>query len=140
MTLQITGKINMQGTKCEKCGDVIHLWVYSNIITCGSCGSVYNVSSSFVEDQCIKYEFEFVEFKCMQKSISDSCQNPCPAPGMFCKEHTSDKSFKDADSALKYAKERLEAAKYKLETMRESKKTWLIQEVSGIGDDQDKVV
>jgi len=140
MTLQVTGKINMQSVECEKCGTVIQQWVYSDIITCSSCGAIYNVTQSELVDQYVKYEFEFTEFQCMHKTISESCQNACPAPGMYCREHVSDDAFKEAHNSIKYAEERLEAANDKLELMKESKKTWLIQEVSGIGDEQDDVV
>jgi len=140
MTLQVTGKINMQNAECEKCGEIILSWVYSDIITCGTCGAIYNVSASTMEDQYIQYEFEFVEFQCMQKSIAESCNNYCPAPGMYCKEHTSDKAFKDANNSIRYSEERLATAKEKLELMEESKKTWLIQEMSGIEDDKDNTI
>ncbi|KKL96795.1 hypothetical protein LCGC14_1840890 [marine sediment metagenome] len=132
MTLQITGKISLQSPICEKCGENIMLWAYSENISCTECGAVYHVSKSELKDQYMEYEFDFVEFQCIQKSITESCQNVCPAPSMFCKEHTSDESFKEAKNAIQYAMNRVATTKEKLKKMEESKKIHLIQKVSGI--------
>lgn len=139
MTLTVIGKITMQNVQnvmCEKCGAIINLYNYAPIIRCDSCGASYNVSTSDMKDtQNMEFTFDFTGFQCMYKSFSSVCANKCPAPEMFCKEHTSDNAFKDAQTGIKYCKERLAEAEDRLRKMEESKKTWLIMEVSGLDED-----
>jgi hypothetical protein len=134
MTIIIAGKITMQNATCEKCGSVIQLWTCENIIRCNSCGAIYNVSTTELKDQYVEFTFNFVEFQCMHSNISGNCTTKCPAPEMYCKDHTSDEAFKDANNNISYCEDRLLIAKEKLQKMEESKKIWLIEEVSGINE------
>jgi hypothetical protein len=125
----------MQDSMCIKCGTKIQCWSYRESIKCKCCGALYEIENKDVGDQEIEFTYKFLGFKCIYSSALDSCDNTCPAPQMFCKEHTSDDSFAAAKKSIEYAENRLELAKETLNQMEESKKTWLIQEVSGIDED-----
>lgn len=129
----------MQDSTCEKCGIEIQIWKRADTIRCKNCGALYDIISSELQDQHIDYVFNFIEFRCINVAALKDCDNACPAPGMYCKEHVSDTSFTSVRSSISYATQRLADAKEILERMEESKKTWLIQEVSGI-DEQDSSV
>jgi hypothetical protein len=135
MTLTAIGKINIPSIMCEKCGCAIQMYSYQTEIKCAACGSTYELISSAIQEGNVEMVYEFAEFQCMHKTYSEQCPNKCPAPEMYCKQHTSDEAFKDACSSVKYCKERLAEAEDKLNRMEESKKTWLIEEVSGINED-----
>jgi len=96
---------------------------------------LYEIESKDVGDHQIDFTYKFIGFKCVYSSALEGCDNTCPAPHMYCKEHTSDASFESARKSIQYAENRLELAKETLQQMEESKKTWLIQEVSGIDED-----
>ena len=129
----------MQDTICEKCRATIKIWTKSNKIKCRECGSLYELESSESGDQHINYVFSFVGFECIHSALSSACNNLCPAPGMFCKEHVSDESFKAIENSISYVAQRLVTAEATLEQMKESKKTWLIQEVSGINEQDSSI-
>lgn len=135
LSLHIIGKIIMQDSMCIKCGTKIQSWVRSDTIRCKICGAIYEVEDSTVGDQTVEYTYKFVGFHCIHSSSLESCDNICPASHMYCKDHTSDSSFEAANNSIRYAEERLEIVKETLTQMEESKKTWLIQEVSGIDED-----
>lgn len=139
MTLHITGRISLQDSKCEKCDSTIQVWKKTDSIKCKHCGALYEITSTDISSENLSFTYDFISFKCVHSDISGPCENSCPAPGMYCKEHVSDKSFKGAKDSIKYAEVRLQDAKDTLERMEESKKTWLIQEVSGL-DEQDDAV
>ena len=140
MTLQVIGKIVMQGTTCEKCGCNILLWRQKgDTIRCNECGAFYQlIKRKFVEHESkeneVEYSFDFIGFRCMLIKGSGYCKNACPAPGMYCKEHISEQAFKDARALSNYCAGRLKEVEDRLEQMEESKRIWLIQEISGIED------
>lgn len=134
MTLQVIGKIEMQCPICEKCGTKIQVWKHADIIKCKECGALYELITSKLQEQHIDYEFNFTGFRCINTSSLEACDNICPAPGMYCREHTSDESFVAVRSSINYAVKRLANAKENLDKMKESRKIWLIQEVSGIDE------
>ena len=125
----------MKDTTCIKCGCLIQQWVRSDNIKCKQCGALYKLSSSDAQDQAIEYSYDFVGFNCIHSSISGDCDKFCPAPRMYCKEHVSDESFENINKQISYAEDRVKALKEDLECMQDSKKTWLIQKVSGIDED-----
>jgi len=135
MTLIAVGKINIPNVMCEKCGSSIQMHAYQAVVKCSTCGSTYELASSEIKEGNVEMTFEFAEFQCMHKTYSEQCQNKCPASEMYCKKHTSDEAFKDAHNSVSYYREYLAEAEDKLNRMEESKKTWLIEEVSGINED-----
>jgi hypothetical protein len=139
VTLQVIGKIAMQDPVCEKCSTKIPIWKRDNIIKCRECGAFYTIIDSELQDQHIDYSFNFVGFKCINITNFQGCDNICPAPGMYCREHVSDSNFITAKNSITYAIERLADAKENLKRMEESKKTWLIQEVSGIDEQNNSI-
>jgi hypothetical protein len=134
MTLTITGKISMHSTICEKCGSTIPLYTCPNTIRCYSCGATYKVTTTELKDQYVEFTFDFIEFQCLHSGLDSNCSNVCPAPEMYCRLHTSDDAFKDANTTIVYCEDRLALAKDKLQRMEESKKIYLIEDVSGIND------
>jgi len=139
VTLQVIGKIAMQDPTCEKCGTKIQIWKYTDTVKCKECGASYKLIVSELHDLHIDYEFEFAEFRCVNVTTFANCDNICPAPEMYCKEHVSDVSFDAVKSSINYAVKRLSDAKDNLERMEESKKIYLIQEVSGINGQDDSI-
>lgn len=122
----------MQDSKCERCGFKLKLWKKTDSIRCDECGAQYELVSAENQDVQMNYEFEFVGFKCMFSALQGTCNNDCPAPEMYCKEHLTDDSFKYAKLNITHAEKRLEEVKGVLERMEESKKTYLIKEISGV--------
>jgi hypothetical protein len=135
MTICILGKITMQGATCEKCGALIQPYAYSDTIKCYACGSVYLFSASEPKNDGssgIEFQFDFKEFRCLHTTYAAECHNSCPAMDMYCKEHTSDASFEDVKRSIQYAQERVNEISAKLSKMEESKRIWLIEEISGV--------
>jgi len=124
----------MQDGECIKCGETIRTWELQDSVRCKACGALYTLQDSALEGQHAEYTFEFAGFVCVYSRGLDDCSEPCPAPNMYCEKHTSEESFKYAKQSIEYAEKNLESAKENLEKMEESRKTWLIQKVSGIGD------
>ena len=142
MTLTIFGSITMEQITCEKCGAIIRLYNCPTKIKCTNCAATYQVSKqdlgiriSESGEQRIELIYNFVEFQCIYAVMSGDCTNHCPALGMYCKEHASDSFLKDAESNISYCEERVIVAKEKLQRIEESKKIWLIEELSGINED-----
>lgn len=135
MTLIAVGKISMPNIMCEKCGMTMQMYNYQPMLKCPSCGSMYKLESSVIQEGNVEMTYEFTEFQCLHKTYSEQCKNKCPAPEMFCKEHTSEAAFEEANKSVKYYQDLLAGAEEKLRKMEESKKTWLIEEVSGINED-----
>jgi hypothetical protein len=135
MVLVVNSKITMDSVDCEKCNVKINIWEYSHVIKCSECGAVYNIQDKIVNDNHIEYRYVFDYFKCINSYIYEDCENKCPAPYMFCKEHCNDKSIKSLKDHLAFCEEQLRRAEKRLELVKESKKTWLIQELSGIHED-----
>lgn len=105
---------------------------------CSSCGAVYEYTKRDVGDKEVNYFFEFKGFNCINKEhFKDACANSCPGPNMYCLEHLSDKAFEKAKDHIKYSEQRVEEAKSTLETMKESKRLWLVNEMSGINEQDD---
>lgn len=127
----------MQTSTCIKCNSRIHS--KSNFrdigIQCSECGAHYELKEEDSLEGHIDYTFEYTGFRCIhKKSFSDPCQNTCPGPAMFCKEHITDKYFDKISEEISYAEQRLEEVKEELSKMNESKRIWLISEMSGIDE------
>lgn len=135
MTLTAIGKISMPNLMCEKCGCAIQSYNYSESLKCSSCGAIYETSGAEIKDGAVEIVYEFLAFQCLHATYNNPCKNVCPAPEMYCKEHTSDSAFDDANKNIKYYEDLMTAAQDKLHKMEESKKTWLITEVSGLNED-----
>jgi len=125
----------MGDAMCIRCGITLKVYKQSAVIKCKECGAVYNLTERKLNDENVELDYDFAGFNCIHTTYDSTCSNACPAAQMYCKEHTSDESFESAKSSIGYAEKSLEAAKDVLEKMEESKKTWLIQEVSGIDED-----
>ena len=121
---------------CIKCAEPIKIYGRYDEVFC-SCGAHYTIMKAEIIDQQVDMEYTFMGFKCIYSSFSDHCQSPCPAPSMYCKKHCSDEAIETAKKDIDYSEQRLAQTKDKLYTLEESKKNWLIQEMSGL-DEKEK--
>ena len=134
MSLKTVGKILTQDTNCIKCGSQLRIYGKPNEISCG-CGAHYGILCAEIVEQQVEMEYAFMGFICIHSTFSDSCKNSCPAPNMYCKDHCSDKAIESAKKEIDYAEQRVIQTKNKLAALEESKKTWLINEMSGLSDE-----
>ena len=135
MTIETSGKISTQGCTCEKCGAVFNTNVKNNLIRCPVCGATYELESTEINDNEVKRLYNFVEFRCVRTTgFNVFCENKCLAPAMHCMGHLKDEDFADLRDYINRIKESVKEKEMVLEQMEESKKIWLIQEVSGIND------
>ncbi len=132
MTITTIGKVMLPPITCEKCGETISSSSASDKLKCSHCGAFYNMTTSNFKTGEVEYDFEFVEFQCVFPNFVNTCENKCPAPNMYCKKHTSDEEFDSQQKAIKYYEDCIEGVKNKLQKIEESKKIWLIEELSGI--------
>lgn len=129
----------MPQTDCLRCDGKISVGRLAQGAKCSACGATYEYKKRDIGEREIDYFFEFRGFSCIRRESTfsrDGCNNVCPGPGMFCKEHLSDKEFSKAQDAIKYAEQRLDESKEALSRMNESKRLWLVNRMSGI-DEQD---
>ena len=131
--MEVIGRIAIENPICDMCGTTISVWKYSDNIKCGCCGAVYiSVVNKGVQDQYTKYDFKFKHFECLHKTAIDDCKNVCPAPNMYCIDHITDEHFDKLKDSVKYYENQIKKIKEILDAMEESKKTWLVKEMSGI--------
>ena len=139
--LCVMAKLSIQDTVCIKCDGRISLYARSDVIRCVNCGAFYKYIESEIKDQHIEYKYEFVEYKCIYSHYGEApCDNSCPTQHMYCKEHVSDEVIKKAESLIKYCEDNLDSAKDKLDRVLESKKIWLIKELSGLNDEDSNAI
>jgi hypothetical protein len=136
MSLQVVGKINMQDCNCVKCSASMYIKARSDKLKCNNCGALYSLDNSELCDQHLEFDYNFEGFECLYEDYLDgSCGEICPAMKMYCKEHSGEKFQNMAKNNITYAEKKLEEAKNKLDNINESRRTWLIQEVSGLDED-----
>lgn len=145
MALSVSAKITFKNIQCEKCDSNIYPKDNAVEIKCSECGAFYILSSN-VEDSINNNVaiFEFLEYRCIHRglakdrtkgSLYEECCNPCPSGSMYCREHCSDGDIESAENSVSYAHKRLRDAEEDLDNLKESKKIWLIEEISGINED-----
>lgn len=138
MVLSAIGKIVMMNTVCIKCNSTISIFSGDRSSTkCLSCGAFYSKKLpplSISDHSEVTIDYEFIEYRCMHSYFSDACTNVCPAQSMFCEGHSDDRSINYAIQDVSYCEARLLEAKEKLSLINESKKTWLIANISGINE------
>lgn len=138
MTLHAIGSIIMSNVICQKCSCKIFVTKSSSSsITCKECGAFYKAINydTNVDELKIELTYEFRGFKCLDFTYgTGSCDSMCPAPYMYCKEHTNDEWFDRVQRCVVSAESTLKTYQDRLDRMKESKKVWLIQEVSGIDE------
>ncbi len=136
LALTITGKILFQDFDCVRCSHKIRLYNFDPTnIKCGDCGAVYILIDQKVQDgyKTVNFGYDFYGFKCIYSGI-DACENLCPSPFMYCKEHCSDQSLERIKDDISFNMDKIKNLKNKLELMEESKKNWLISEVAGLDE------
>jgi hypothetical protein len=136
MSLQAIGNIVIKNVVCEMCLEKIFVKARSDTLKCDTCGARYQFDKSIVCDQHIEYEYNFVGFECLYDDIitGNKCSNLCPSMKMYCKDHSSQEYQRRAEYNIQLIEKRLRDAKTTLDNINESKRIWLIQEVSGLDD------
>lgn len=137
MSLQGRGKAIIYNFECAHCGYKDHSMEMKANWSCVKCGARYSLVSHLVDANGeIDYEYDMVGFVCIQNDFMEKCDNQCPAPYMYCKVHSSEKHLERAKKSIDDAKRRVEDAKHKCKLVEESRKTWMITELSGIDNEQ----
>jgi len=138
MTLIVESKTTISSGKCEKCEQ--SSWSnlgFNKTIKCNKCGAIYKVVSEHCRESNIDLECEFSEFHCTKTELGGStCQNICPAQNMFCLKHLSESCYDLTKGCIQYYENIVATQKAELDKMDESKRLWLIQELSGIDNKQ----
>ena len=137
--MQVEGSILLNQVKCQHCDNNILGEAMVRETICKKCGAKYKLISvttlhSDIDNE-IKAEYQFENFNCIQLEFFDKCKNTCPAPFMFCKDHTNDTFIKISENMIERAEIKLVESKEKLELIKKSKKNWMITELSGIDNE-----
>jgi hypothetical protein len=135
MNVHVKGRIVLNGIDCQHCNRKIFNNVNSSmkdIEICESCGARYKLVNININNGEPSVEYTFTGFNCIEQGWLEKCTNTCPAPFMYCQNHSDDDSIKKAEKHIEEAKEKVTAAEDKLKSVKESKKTWMVTELSGI--------
>ena len=135
MNIHVKGKIVLEGIECQHCNNKILNGTLEDIHVCSSCGARYKGVATKLNNGEPTVEYTFTGFNCIEMNYFDKCNNTCPAPFMYCQYHCNDASIEKAKRVIEEAKNKVEEAKDKLKAVEESKKTWMITELSGINDE-----
>jgi hypothetical protein len=134
MNIHVKGKITLNGAECQHCDNKILNKVLEDIHICNLCGAKYKVVNINLNNGEPGVEYTFIGFNCIEISYLNKCNNTCPAPFMYCQYHCNDESIRKTKRLIEEAKNKVKEAEDKLKAIKESKKTWMITELSGIDD------
>jgi len=135
MSIHVKGKIMLDGVECQHCKNKILNGQLEDIHVCNSCGARYKLVRTNFTNGEPNMEYAFSGFNCIERNYFDKCNNTCPAPFMYCQYHCNDDSINKAKRAIDEAKSKVTDAESKLKAVEESKKTWMITELSGIDNE-----
>lgn len=135
MNIHVKGKIVLDGIKCQHCDTCVLNGSPDNTEICSSCGAKYKLINVNINNNKSNVEYTFVNFNCIDQNWSGKCNNICPTPYMYCQSHSDDDSIEKAEKSIEVAKTKVVEAEDKLKTIKKSKKTWMITELSGIKDE-----
>lgn len=125
--------MRLLGEKCEQCDTKVINDDLQTLGVCGNCGAQYKLQAyTEMSDGKFEVEYNFIGFGCIEGSVFDTCYNTCPAPYMFCKDHSSEEAEKRIKQNIKNAEHNLEKIKDKLDRILESRKQWLVVELGGV--------
>lgn len=136
--MEICGKIILEEFKCLNCGEIESFdKSVKEIRSCRECGALYRLTSLLTDAEYkVKVEYEMDGFLCLEQTYFNKCKNCCPAPYMYCKEHSSEEAIQKAKEDIESAKRALEKAENKLEKVEASRKNWIITDISGLNSDE----
>lgn len=141
MMTTFSGKYHMPAVTCLNCSVSISLFPCDSkdkITKCRSCGAMHkilNVANPVSEEHIyIKIEYDTYEFSCIYDTYKQTCLKICPSPYMFCKDHSSKEEEEKTRKSISYAKTTQKNLEDKLITIKKSRKTWMIMELSGIDE------
>jgi hypothetical protein len=133
--IHVRGRVMLDAVDCQHCNSKIFNSSLENIEVCESCGAKYKLVTVNMSDNEPKAEYTFSGFNCIDRTYFSQCNNTCPAPFMYCQYHCDDDSIKKAEKSIDDAKEKVVEAEEKLKAVKESKKTWMVTELSGISNE-----
>lgn len=136
MTVKCNGKIVLSDFTCIHCGHKSIFLDMKSAWHCAKCGAKYKLMGHTINNLGnIECEYNMNGFNCIQGSYTNKCDNVCPAPYMYCKEHSDKEHLERAKRAVSDAAKRVEDAKSNYKLVEESRKTWMITELSGMDDE-----
>jgi rRNA maturation endonuclease Nob1 len=135
MNIHVKGKIVLDGIDCQHCNHKVLNGSLEETEICESCGARYKLVNVNINNNEPNSEYAFTGFNCIERGWLDKCHNTCPAPFMYCKYHSDDASIEKAKKAIDEAKCKVVEAEERLKVVEESKKTWMVTELSGINDE-----
>jgi len=137
-------KMNYGDADCLICSTSISIRDREEFIRCGECGANYILIPHILTADSPELTYTFDGHKCMYSSIGGSlpinerwCSEGCPTARMYCEEHCASSYIDNARGAVSYAQGRVVSAEEKLDKLEESKKIWLMRELSGIDAKED---
>jgi hypothetical protein len=133
--MYIKGTIMLESIDCANCGSKKSFGNLQDKHVCDDCGALYTLISSEIEESNIKAEYKFAGFSCMEIGWLEKCDNVCPTPYTYCEKHSSDFAIKKVEGEIETAEKKVNETKEKLKRIKESKKIWIISELSGIKDE-----
>lgn len=137
MSIEIEGYFYFNTTKCQGCGADFTPKKVNAKIACPNCGASYKETIRNIDDSngTLKMTCEFDGYSCTFSKYGERCSGKCPAPGMFCMTHCDDVIIEDIQKDIIYNDKKIEEAKARLQQIEESKKTWMITELSGLSEE-----
>lgn len=128
---------------CARCNSAVNMLSPEHsdrYAKCASCGASYGFTDRLLEDKEVRYTFDFKNYECIFKELFGiSCRGITLGPNMYCLDHLTDDFFTKARSAIRGAEQKIDEATETLQLMKDSKKLWLINEMSGIDEQEDSV-
>jgi len=140
LSLTVVGKISFQDCKCLKCDNIIRMYnLNPNFAKCVQCGALYVLIGKQIDDgyKTVSFDYDFIGFECINSGIN-ICSNLCPSSFMYCQKHSSSEVIEKIKDDIDYNTKRIKDLEQKLEQVEESKKTWLINEMAGIGESDEQ--
>ena len=147
MNLIVPIKMMYGDVDCLICSTGIKVRDKGDSLRCGDCGAHYSLIAENVYCDDPNLMYEFAGHMCLHNNTGINltveerwCQEVCPTSRMYCKIHCADSYIDNARGGVSYSKGRVARAEELLDTLEESKKTWLIKELSGIDEDSNDTV
>ena len=134
MNIHAIGKITSSDSNCLKCSLIVRVSGKPDAF-CNNCGAYYKLIKSEIVEDKVEMEYEYVSFICMFSNYQSACKNSVPSTDMYCKEHSDDKTIDKVKQEIEYTEKNLDNLKTKLSRIEESKKVWIINELSGLNDE-----
>jgi len=135
MIIKVEGKISLSAFNCFNCQAPIMLSNANAFEVCDDCGGKYKRTNVSFCNNKVEVEFMSDGFGCLEQGYFAKCNNSCPGPNMYCKEHSNDDALDRAKQALKSSEETVRKREDRIRQIKESRKTWAISKLSGLDNE-----